>query len=193
MGDELSYQDRKTLMLIARQALQEAFKDLPTSPLDYNRLPPILMEDGATFVTITINGELRGCVGTLEAYQPLAEDVREHTLAAAFKDYRFPPLQPEELPDVEIEISRLTKPKPLAYQNPQDLLKLLRPGIDGVLLQDGIRRATFLPQVWEKLPNPVMFLSHLCQKMGVDSNLGKVKNLTVSTYQVEMFHESELK
>jgi AmmeMemoRadiSam system protein A len=102
-------------------------------------------------------------------------------------------LQPEELPDVEIEISRLTKPKPLAYQNPQDLLKLLRPGIDGVLLQDGIRRATFLPQVWEKLPNPVMFLSHLCQKMGVDSNLWKVKNLTVSTYQVEMFHESELK
>jgi AmmeMemoRadiSam system protein A len=190
MEDVLSYDDRKLLLAIARQALQEALDPTPAPSVEF-RLTPRLLEDGVTFVTLTIGGELRGCVGALEAYQPLAQDVREHALAAAFKDYRFPPLKAEELAQIDIEISRLTKPVPLEYEKPLDLLTLIRPGIDGVLIRDGVFRATFLPQVWEKLPDTATFLTHLCQKMGADPYLWRRKKLAVSIYQVEMFHETE--
>jgi AmmeMemoRadiSam system protein A len=191
MDDVLSFDERKLLLTIARQALLEALASTPTrQPVEFN-LTPRLMEDGVTFVTLTIGGELRGCVGALEAYQPLFQDVREHALAAAFKDYRFSPLRPDELPSVEIEISRLTSLIPIEYEKPLDLLAIIRPGIDGVLIQDGICRATFLPQVWEKLPDTATFLTHLCQKMGVDPHLWRRKKLAVSIYQVEMFHEAE--
>jgi len=125
----------------------------------------------------------------LEPYQPLAEDVREHAVAAALQDYRFPNVGPEELTQIEIEVSRLTSPIPLAYTTPEDLLSKLRPGIDGVLLHDGSRRATFLPQVWDKLPDPADFLDNLCYKMGAPSDLWRKKHLDVSIYQVEEFHE----
>jgi len=193
MKDTLSYEDRKTLLKIARQSLEEVLNGQPLSEIDYRTISPQLKNPGVTFVTLTIHGELRGCVGALEAYQPLVEDVREHALAAAMKDYRFPPLEPKELPQVEIEISRLTQPKQLKYDKPEELPRLIRPHIDGVILQDGMRRATFLPQVWEKLPEPGVFLSHLCQKMGANPSLWMTKKITVSTYQVEMFSESEFK
>ncbi len=101
---------------------------------------------------LTVGGAFRGCVGALEAYQPLAEDVCEHAVAAALEDYRFPPVLPQEVGRIEIEISRLTSPIPLEYEKPEDLPELLHPGVDGVVLREGLRRATFLPQVWEKLP-----------------------------------------
>jgi AmmeMemoRadiSam system protein A len=140
-------------------------------------------------VTLTSRGYLRGCVGALEAYQSLAEDVCEHAVAAAFQDYRFPPVQARELKDIEIEISYLTQPEPLKYENPDALPKLLRPNIDGVVLRDGGRRATFLPQVWEKIPNPEEFLEELCMKMGAPADLWRRKRLNVMIYQVEEFHE----
>jgi len=115
--------------------------------------------------------------------------VREHARQAAFEDYRFPPLSKAELPATSIEISRLTAPLDLEYQQPSDLPRILRPGIDGVILQDGYRRATFLPQVWEQLPNVDDFLSHLCVKMGSPADLWKRKTLQVKTYSVEEFHE----
>jgi AmmeMemoRadiSam system protein A len=140
-------------------------------------------------VTLTSHGELRGCIGALEATQPLVEDVRIHAIAAALEDYRFPPVHPEELPFIKIEISRLTTPQPLDYRDPADLLSQLRPGVDGVVLRDGMRRATFLPQVWEKVPEADIFLGMLCRKMGAPTETWRKKKLTVLTYQVEEFHE----
>jgi AmmeMemoRadiSam system protein A len=128
-------------------------------------------------------------MGALEPYQPLAQDVREHALAAALEDPRFLPVTPEELEQIEIEISRLTRPRPLEYADAADLLPRLRPNIDGVILRDGMRRATFLPQVWEKIPDKAEFLDNLCSKMGSMPDTWRMKHLEVLTYQVEEFHE----
>ena len=115
--------------------------------------------------------------------------MRERAYQAAFEDYRFHPVTEDELPEIHIEVSRLTAPVTLEYDNPVDLPGLLNPGVDGVILQDGFRRATFLPQVWEQLPHPVEFLSHLCAKMGAPADLWRKKKLAVSIYHVEEFHE----
>ncbi len=189
MDTPLSPEERALLLTIARDAITAAVWGKPLPRLDLASLPPRLREKGASFVTLTRRGALRGCIGTLEAYQPLALDVQEHAVAAATQDYRFPPLRPEELPEIEIEVSRLTPSVPLEYASPEDLLRKLRPGVDGVVLSDGLRRATFLPQVWEKLPDAAEFLSQLCLKMGAPPDLWRRKPLDVSVYQVEEFHE----
>jgi AmmeMemoRadiSam system protein A len=137
-----------------------------------------------------VSGQLRGCIGALEPYQPLAEDVREHAVAAALEDPRFPPVSERELNGIEIEISRLTRPISLEYKDANDLLSKLRPGVDGVILRDAFRRATFLPQVWEKISDPAEFLDNLCYKMGASPDLWRRKHLDVLTYQVEEFRES---
>jgi AmmeMemoRadiSam system protein A len=185
----LSDAERKFLLALARQSLEAAVRKRTAPRIDPGELTSQLKEPGASFVTLTIRGMLRGCVGALEAYQNLAEDVSEHAMAAGLQDYRFPPVRPEELNQIEIEISRLTSPQPLHYTTPQSLVAKLRPGIDGVVLRDGVRRATFLPQVWEKLPDPAEFLEHLCAKMGADPQLWERKILEVLVYQVEEFHE----
>lgn len=185
----LSLEQRQELLCMARQALEAAVRGQPLPPLEVERLPAEFQAHGAAFVTLTRKGDLRGCIGALEAYQPLAEDVREHAVAAALQDFRFPPVQPDELADIEIEISRLTEPKPLAYDGSDDLVHKLRPGVDGVVLRDGWKRATFLPQVWDKLPDPEDFLSNLCYKMGVSPDQWRHKKLEVLIYQVEEFHE----
>ncbi len=185
----LTQSEKQILLQLAREALACAVhgQNFPTLALD--ELPPALQENGASFVTLTKHGDLRGCIGTLEARQPLAEDVREHAAAAALDDYRFPAVTPSELPDINIEISRLTQPQVLEYTSPEDLMQKLRPGIDGVVLRDNYRRATFLPQVWEHLPEPDQFLDQLCMKMGVQRNYWRCNPLRVETYQVEEFHE----
>jgi hypothetical protein len=187
--EPLSPAERSLLLKLARQALEAGVRGEVLPPLDLQSLPPALRQPGASFVTLTRQGKLRGCVGALEPYQPLAEDVREHAIAAALQDYRFPPVQPAELPEIKIEISRLTLPQELDYTSPEDLLARLRPGVDGVTLIDGRLRATFLPQVWEKLPDAPTFLDHLCYKMGAPEDLWRRKKLRVQTYQVEEFHE----
>jgi AmmeMemoRadiSam system protein A len=189
--EKLSAHDKKILLELARQSIQLATERKTLPELDLDAFSPILQCDGASFVTLTESGELRGCIGTLEPYQPLVQDVCEHAVAAALHDYRFPPLQSYEVPLVKIEISRLTLPEPVRYSNPLDLPGLIRPGTDGVTLRDGVHRATFLPQVWEKIPEPYDFLSHLCQKMGVSPGLWQKKVLTVSVYQVEEFQEED--
>ncbi len=192
MDTPLTEEERRLLLHIARQALEACVCGLTLPQLEWDSLPARFKAPGATFVTLTCQGELRGCIGALEARQPLAEDVREHTQAAALEDYRFLQVVPEELPYIMIEISRLTSPQPLAYQSPQDLISKLRPGVDGVVLRDGFRRATFLPQVWEKIADPELFLAHLCQKMGESPTAWRQKNLEVFTYQVEEFHEQRI-
>ncbi len=189
MTDQLTTDEKQTLLRFARQALEFGVRGDPLPPLDLQSLTPALRANGASFVTLTSRGDLRGCIGALEAYQPLAQDVREHALAAALDDYRFNPVQPGELGGIRIEVSRLTAPLPLEYGSPEDLLAKLRPHVDGVILKDGSRRATFLPQVWEQLPDPQEFLTHLCAKMGAPQSLWRKKHLDVFIYQVEEFHE----
>lgn len=187
--DKLTADEKQILLRLARQALELGVRGQKLPPLDLKSLPPRLQEQGASFVTLTINDNLRGCIGALEPYQTLVDDVREHAVAAALQDYRFRKVTPEELSQIRIEISRLTIPAQLEYNTPEDLLARLHPGIDGVLLSDGAHRATFLPQVWEKIPNPAEFLHSLCYKMGAPPDLWRKKHLDVSIYQVEEFHE----
>ncbi len=185
----LTTEEREILLKLARQALDLRVRGETLPLLDLEQMPPRLRADGASFVTLTKAGQLRGCIGTLEARQPLAVDVRKHAVDAALKDFRFPPVQPEELDAITIEISYLTTPQPLDYQGPDDLVSKLNPGEDGLVLKDGHKRATFLPQVWDKLPAPEQFLSRLCQKMGAAPDLWRHKPIEVFTYQVEKFSE----
>jgi AmmeMemoRadiSam system protein A len=187
--DALTLEERNLLLKLARQALESAVTGERLEPLDLELTSETLRYEGASFVTLTKRGQLRGCIGALEPYQPLVDDVREHAIAAATQDYRFPPVTPGELADISIEISRLTVPKPLDYKDADDLIAKLRPGIDGVVLKHGFRRATFLPQVWEKIPDPVDFLSQLCYKMGAPANSWRTQKMEVLIYQVEEFHE----
>jgi AmmeMemoRadiSam system protein A len=116
-------------------------------------------------------------------------DVRDRAVSAAFEDPRFPSLKANEFEELVIEISALTKPETLLYDTPEDLVQKLRVGIDGVILKEGFRRATFLPQVWEKIPEPDLFLSRLCQKMGLPPDTWREQKLDVEIYQVEKFTE----
>ena len=189
MAISLNEDERRLLLALARQSIESALAQQPLPSLDRPGLSPALLENGASFVTLTRGGDLRGCVGALEPYQPLVDDVREHAVAAALQDFRFQPVRPDELPHLKIEISRLTLPEDLEYSTPEDLLRKLRPTLDGVTIFDGRHRATFLPQVWEKLPDPVEFLEHLCHKMNASPDLWRRRTLRVQTYQVEEFHE----
>lgn len=189
MQDELTLEEQKTLLRLARQAMELGVRGEKLPSLDESALPPKLRENGASFVTLTVRGELRGCIGALEPYQSLAQDVREHAVAAALDDPRFPAVSERELNGIQIEISRLTRPIPLEYKDASDLLSKLRPHVDGVILRDAFRRTTFLPQVWEKIPSPAEFLSNLCYKMGVHPDAWRTQHFDVLTYQVEEFHE----
>jgi len=187
----INKEDRQILLELARRSIEAAARkrNIPRIRLsDYSNR---LQENGASFVTLTIQGALRGCIGTLEAYQPLVQDVTDHAAAAATEDPRFSPVSTVEIQMISIEISILTSPVILEYATAEDLMDKLRPGEDGVILRDGHHRATFLPQVWDQLPDKAEFLSHLCAKMGVASSLWKTKNLEVLTYQVEEFHDLE--
>lgn len=190
IGEEkLTVEERCYLLELARKSLENGVMGEPLPTIDHQQLSEKLRTFGASFVTLTRRGMLRGCVGALEPYQGLAEDVREHAVAAALEDYRFPPVRPEELREICIEISYLTTPKVLEYEDTEDLLRKLRPGVDGVVIRYGYQRATFLPQVWEKIPEPAEFLAQLCLKMGAKADLWKQKKLDVLTYQVEEFQE----
>lgn len=186
---KLNKTEQEILLQIAREALEKSVRGEDLPDVNLENLPPSLQTDGASFVTLTKNDRLRGCIGTLQAYQPLAKDVQEHAVAAALQDFRFPNVQPPELPQIDIEVSVLSPRQPLIYDGPEDLMQKLNPGIDGVVLQDGLRKATFLPQVWEKLPEPEDFLSQLCLKMGAPRDHWRDKPLQVFTYQVQEFHE----
>lgn len=189
MSAPLTHAEQQILLRLARQALEAGVNGRTPAPLDDASLTPALVEFGASFVTLTIGSELRGCIGALEAYQPLAADVREHAVAAALQDPRFPPVDSSELKEIQIEISRLTAPVPLEYSSAAELIQKIKPQIDGVILTDGTRRATFLPQVWLKLPNPAEFLAHLCEKMGLPAHAWQTARLQAFTYQVEEFSE----
>jgi AmmeMemoRadiSam system protein A len=149
-----------------------------------------LEEPGATFVTLTRHGQLRGCIGSLEAQRELRDDVRSNAVSAAFRDPRFPPLTPEEFADTQVEVSLLSPQSPITFENEAEALRQLRPGIDGVVLEYGLRRGTFLPQVWEQLPQPQEFLAHLKAKAGLPADFWD-KGITLSRYSVTKWKEHD--
>jgi AmmeMemoRadiSam system protein A len=185
----LSETEKTHLLRIAREALELGVRGKVLPDLEFDSLPLNLAQPGASFVTLTKKHELRGCIGSLEASLPLAEDVRVHTIAAALEDYRFPPVLLEELSSISIEISILSTPKKIIANGPEEILSNIRPGIDGVIVKQGIRRATFLPQVWEKVPEINIFMGMLCRKMGAASDYWQSGNVEIYTYQVEHFEE----
>lgn len=140
-------------------------------------------------MTLTIGKDLRGCIGSLEARESLVDGVKHNAVNAALKDPRFPALTKKELERVHIEVSVLSEPRSLAYTDADDLLHKLRPGIDGVIIRQGFAAATFLPQVWDQLPDKVEFLEHLCMKAGLSPTTWKKSGLEVQTYQVQYFEE----
>ncbi|MBI9019809.1 MAG: AmmeMemoRadiSam system protein A [Verrucomicrobia bacterium] len=153
-------------------------------------LPAELMEQRATFVTLTSDGNLRGCIGMLEACRPLAEDVAENAVAAAFHDPRFPPLSRDEFDDLQISISVLSPPGEMSFSSEADLLSQVRPGVDGLILQEGVRRGTFLPSVWEELPEKEMFFEHLKLKAGLPAGYWS-ETLRVFRYTTEYIQQDE--
>jgi AmmeMemoRadiSam system protein B/AmmeMemoRadiSam system protein A len=144
-----------------------------------------------TFVTLKIKGQLRGCIGNLTSTETVLDGVKRNAVNAAFHDPRFSPLSKEELDRTEIEVSILSEPQPLAFRDAQDLIKKLRVQVDGVIIRKGHASATFLPQVWEQLPRPEDFLTHLCRKAGLSADAWKNSELEVLTYQVQYFEENQ--
>ena len=187
----LSPTDRQYLLKLARETIACRLQGEEPPPVNLDALPESLSRDGACFVTLTKRGELRGCIGSLEARRPLVEDVRANAMAAAFHDPRFPPVRTEELDDLCVEVSVLSAPQPLSYDGPDDLIAKLRPGVDGVVIESGSNRATFLPQVWDKLPDPHQFLGQLCRKAFLPTDAYRKPGLDVCVYQVEKFKEGE--
>lgn len=174
----------KTLLVLARNAIAARFGEAPRPTTDL----PALHQPGASFVTLTLHGQLRGCIGSLEAWRPLGRDVEENACSAAFRDPRFTPLSAGELPLVGVEVSLLTAPQAMSFANEADALAQLRPGADGVILSAGGHRATFLPQVWEQLPEPVAFMRHLKEKAGLPARYWG-SDVRLERYQVRKWKE----
>jgi len=180
------------LVALARRTLADHFgKAAPGDSEEFAQqlVSPALQAHCGTFVTLKHAERLRGCIGSLSASVPIVSGIRENALNAAFHDPRFSPLKKDELADVRIEVSVLSEPAPLDYANAVDLAAKLRPGIDGVIIKKGYASATFLPQVWEQLPQPESFLSHLCMKAGLPADEWRDGDLKVLVYQVQCFEE----
>lgn len=191
MAEEYTLEEQSLLLTLVRQTLEAITAHRPAPSGDLPDLPPALLESRACFVTLRFrqDGALRGCTGTLVARRPLVKEVIAMTVQTAFNDPRFDPVRADEVDDLHLEISVLTPSQPLDFRDPNDLLHRLRPGVDGVTLKLDSRRATFLPQVWENYPDPRVFLSLLCQKMGHAPDAWRNPRLEVETYQAVIIEE----
>ena len=187
--EELKEEMGKYLLKVARQTIEQELFGLKKTEKREKDLPAIFHERRGTFVTLTIQGSLRGCIGHIVPRESLIEGISVNAINAAFRDPRFRPLTREEWKNVKIEISILTEPEPLSYSDADDLIRKLRPGVDGVIIKKGHHQATFLPQVWEQLPKKKEFLGHLCQKAGLEGDAWRKGGLEISTYQVQAFEE----
>ena len=181
----LNKEYRQRLLELAKSSIQHGLQTGRPLKINLDDYPEELTERRATFVTLEINHQLRGCIGMLEAGRPLAEDIAENAFSAAFKDPRFPPLEARELDDLDIHLSILTPAEPVSFSSEQDLLAKMQPGIDGLILEEGHWRGTFLPSVWESLPEPKQFLRHLKQKAGLPPDYWS-KNIKIYRYQAEI-------
>lgn len=178
--------ERRQLLDLAWESIRHGLAEGRPSRPDPERFSGRLREPGAAFVTLHRSGELRGCIGHLEATQPLVLDVADNAFAAAFRDPRFGPLAQWELDGLELDISVLTPPAPLEFRDEADLVRRLRPGTDGLILEDQGHRGTFLPTVWESLPEPERFLAQLKRKAGLPTTHWS-PTLKVFRYETETF------
>ena len=181
----LSEADKSYLLTLASASIKHGVETGQALTVPLDGLSAVLKAARATFVTLQKHGQLRGCIGSLQATRPLAQDIAANAYAAAFRDPRFPPVDMEELPELDIHLSLLTVPEPMSFSSEQDLLKQIRPGVDGLILEDCWKRGTFLPSVWEQLPDPVSFLRHLKNKAGLAPDYWS-ETLTVQRYRTEM-------
>ena len=186
MHKRLNNEQGKALLALARATLEGRLQGRgePLTPVD-----PGLQQEAATFVTLKKSGQLRGCIGNLQPVGPIWRGIRDNVLNAALHDPRFAPLAPDEVDLVDVHISILSPPSPLTYDCEEALLNELRPGLDGVILRQGRRSATFLPQVWEQLPDPRQFLDQLCRKAGLGSGCWRHNSTEIFVYQVQGFEE----
>ncbi|KPK39033.1 MAG: hypothetical protein AMJ69_06730 [Gammaproteobacteria bacterium SG8_47] len=180
----LSAEERRLVLDTAADSIRFALEHGRALPVNIADYPPALREKRATFVTLTLGGELRGCIGMLEALRPLIADVSENAYAAAFRDPRFAPVSQQEVNQLDIHVSILNESEPLAFSSEDHLIAQLRPGVDGLILEEGRHRGTFLPSVWESLPQPDEFLRHLKLKAGLPANYWS-DSVQVSRYTVE--------
>lgn len=178
-------QEKQLILDIVGRAINFGLEKHQVLQVKLEDYPEKLREYGASFVTLEINKQLRGCIGSLEAYQPLLQDVVQNAYSAAFHDQRFHPITTEEYPKITKHISILSKPEPISFTSEKDLRQQIRPNIDGLILSDQGCRSTFLPAVWESLPTPELFLCHLKLKAGLPENYWS-ETLRVERYTAEV-------
>ncbi len=184
--------ERKVLLDLARRSLREVVKTGKLPAVATDAYPAKLTEIKGCFVTLTERGQLRGCIGHILPHEPLYRAIMDNAQSAALHDYRFSPVQPDELDKIEIELSVLTVPEPLAFSSPEDLLNKLRPHHDGVVLQVGNHGATYLPQVWEQISDKAQFMDSLAEKAGLAPDAWRGPDTKILIYHVEAFKESEM-
>lgn len=177
------------LLRLARGSIEHGLATSEPLPVRCDQLPATLAEPRATFTTLRLAGELRGCCGTLEAARPLAADVAHSAFQAAFRDPRFAPVKGGELDVIRLEVAVLSPPEPLPVADEAELLEQLRPGTDGLIIHEGGRRATFLPKVWESLPDPGRFLDQLKKKCGLPRDYWS-EQLRFERYQTTSYAET---
>ena len=182
----LSTENRHLLHDIAYQSIKHGLETGKALEINIEQYPPELQLKKATFVTLHRNEELRGCIGILRPVRPLAEDVAHNAWAAAYSDSRFMPLTANELDDLDIHISILGTPEEMDFTSENDLLQQIRPGTDGLILEHGFNKGTFLPSVWESLSDSREFLNHLKLKAGLPADYWS-DNIRVKRYTVEEF------
>ena len=182
----LTPEARKILIGVAVESIRQGLTEGHPLAVDVKDYASALREQRASFVTINLQGQLRGCIGHLQAFQALVQDVAENAFAAAFRDPRFSPLRAEEFPPLQVHISVLSPAEPMTFTSESDLIAQLRPGVDGLILEDGPARGTFLPSVWDSLPDPEDFLRHLKNKAGLPSRHWS-PDLRIYRYQTESF------
>lgn len=182
---------RRQLVSLARTSIEATLRRGSYVEPQFQDLPADLLVQRSSFVTLRIGGELRGCIGTLEAARPLGEDVWRNAYAAAFTDPRFPPLRPAEWSQCNLHISVLTTPLRMSAESESDLLLRLRPGLDGLILELGVQRATFLPAVWEQIDDPTMFVRQLKVKAGWRTDFWSAQ-IRVWRYEAENFSDDDL-
>ncbi|MDH5391709.1 MAG: AmmeMemoRadiSam system protein A [Gammaproteobacteria bacterium] len=187
---KLSEEDQKTCIDVARASILYGLKTGKPHLINTEEYSAALQQQLASFVTLYKNSQLRGCIGSLEAHQPLINDIAEHAYAAAFHDPRFPALLEDEFKQLSLEISVLNPPQAMSFVNEQDLLQQIRPGIDGLILQYDFNQGTFLPSVWQQLPDKKDFFNHLKVKAGLTTDWWN-DNVSVSRYQTLSFEEKK--
>tara|TARA_R110001592_G_scaffold113322_1_gene312366 strand:+ start:11811 stop:12365 length:555 start_codon:yes stop_codon:yes gene_type:complete len=177
---------RKQLLDMAKKSIKYGLENNARLTIKPEEFDSVLREKKATFVTLHLNGALRGCIGSLSAHQSLIEDLSSNAYSAAFRDSRFPPLKESEFEQLRYNISILSQASPIPFTSEKELIAQLRPHVDGLMLTEGMNAGTFLPSVWEQLPDRELFLRHLKHKAGLNQDYWS-DSITVERYEVDSF------